>query len=86
MLDLEAITLRHLTEDKMEGKTFHEGHIVIDLFNCVREVKAARTEAATMRAWAEESDAPTTNGAALATWVPCEDIEVCGGHRGEETK
>lgn len=45
MLDLEAITLRHLTEDKMEGKTFHEGHIVIDLFNCVREIERLRGEA-----------------------------------------
>ena len=42
MLDLEAIALRHLTEDKMEGKTFHEGHIVIDLFNCAREVERLR--------------------------------------------
>lgn len=31
----------------------------------------------------EESD-DHTNGATLATWVPCEEIEVCGEHRREE--
>ena len=35
---------------------------------------------------AEESDDPTTNGATLATWVPCEEIEVCGAHRREEER
>ena len=54
MLDLEAITLRHLTEDKMEGKTFHEGHIVIDLFNCVREVERLRAEVERLRSINDE--------------------------------
>lgn len=42
MIDLEAITDRHLTKDKMEGKTFYEGHVVIDLYNCVEEIKRLR--------------------------------------------
>ena len=44
MLDIEGIINRHLAEDKMEGKTFHEVHIVIDLFNCVREIERLRDE------------------------------------------
>ena len=39
MIDLEAVIERHLTKDKMEDKTFYEGHVIIDLYNCVEEIK-----------------------------------------------
>lgn len=42
MIDLEAVIERHLTKDKMEDKTFYEGHVVIDLYNCVEEIKRLR--------------------------------------------
>jgi hypothetical protein len=47
MLDIEAIINRHLSEDKMEGKTFHEGHIAIDLHNAIEEIKRLREDVAT---------------------------------------
>jgi len=49
MLDIEAISNRHLTEDKMEGKTFHEGHIAIDLHNAIEEIKRLRAKVDTER-------------------------------------
>ena len=42
MLDIQAIIDRHLTDEKMQGKTFYEGHIVIDLYNAIEEVKRLR--------------------------------------------
>jgi hypothetical protein len=42
MIDIEAVTNRHLTKDKMEGQTFYEGHIVIDLYNAIEEIKRLR--------------------------------------------
>jgi hypothetical protein len=44
MIDIEAIIERHLTKDKMEGQTFYEGHIVIDLYNAIEEIKRLRGE------------------------------------------
>jgi hypothetical protein len=42
MIDIEAIANRHLTSDKMDNKTFYEGHIVIDLHNAIEEIKRLR--------------------------------------------
>ena len=42
MIDIEAIVNRHLTSDKMDNKTFYEGHIVIDLYNAIEEIKRLR--------------------------------------------
>jgi hypothetical protein len=42
MINIEAIIERHLTKDKMEGQTFYEGHIVIDLYNAIEEIKRLR--------------------------------------------
>lgn len=79
MLDLEAITLRHLTEDKMEGKTFHEGHIVVDLFNCVREVERLRAEV-------EQERAVVWRGASSPAFImDAADIER-GEHRRQENE
>ena len=50
MLDIEAIINRHLTDSKMEGKTFHAGHIAIDLHNAIEEIKRLRAEVDTERA------------------------------------
>jgi len=47
MLDIEAIINRHLTDSKMEGKTFHEGHITVDLHNAIEEIKRLREDVAT---------------------------------------
>jgi len=55
MLDLDKIIERHLTKDKMEGRTFYDGHIVIDLFECVEEIKQLREEIHTLRLWVEEA-------------------------------
>jgi hypothetical protein len=55
MLDLDKIIERHLTKDKMEGRTFYDGHIVIDLFECVEEIKQLREENHTLRLWVEEA-------------------------------
>jgi hypothetical protein len=55
MLDLDKIVERHLTKDKMEGRTFYDGHIVIDLFECVEEIKQLREEIHTLRLWVEEA-------------------------------
>ena len=49
MLDLDKIIERHLTKDKMEGRTFYDGHIVIDLFECVEEIKQLRSALTTMQ-------------------------------------
>jgi hypothetical protein len=47
MLDIEAIINRHLADSKMEGKTFHEGHIAIDLHNAIEEIKRLREDITT---------------------------------------
>jgi hypothetical protein len=49
MIDIEAIANRHLTSDKMDNKTFYEGHIVIDLHNAIEEIKELRAALVTMQ-------------------------------------
>jgi hypothetical protein len=49
MLDIQAIIDRHLTDEKMQGKTFYEGHIVIDLYNAIEEIKELRAALTTMQ-------------------------------------
>jgi ribose 5-phosphate isomerase len=49
MLDIQAIIDRHLTDEKMQGKTFYEGHIVVDLYNAIEEIKELRAALTTMQ-------------------------------------
>jgi hypothetical protein len=45
MLDLDAIKKRHLAPERGRGRTYHEGHIEVDLAACVEEIEALRAEA-----------------------------------------
>jgi hypothetical protein len=54
-LDLEAIKARHLTREKMENRTFYEGHIVIDLAALVEEVEYLRKERPAVVAYLDEN-------------------------------
>jgi hypothetical protein len=42
--DLDGIRARHLDPERMQGQTFYEGHIVIDLASLVEEVERLRKE------------------------------------------
>ena len=55
MLDIQAIIDRHLTDDKMQGKTFYEGHIIIDLYNAIEEIKQLRSACERAEKKVEES-------------------------------
>ena len=46
MIDLEAIKKRHLDPERMEGRTYYEGHIELDLTACVEEIEKLRKEVA----------------------------------------
>jgi hypothetical protein len=73
MIDIEAITNRHLTKDKMEGQTFYEGHIVIDLYSAIEEIKRLRQindsfndDYSLLR---EQVNDATTERAAVVAWL-----------------
>jgi hypothetical protein len=69
MIDIEAIVNRHLTSDKMDNKTFYEGHIVIDLHNAIEEIKELRAALVTMQGAYELG--VDTERAAVVAWL-CE--------------
>jgi len=91
MLDIEAIINRHLTDSKMEGKTFHEGHITVDLHNAIEEIKRLRAEVDTERAavvaWLREvlAEASLPLGVSQVFDAVVDTIER-GEHRREEEK
>ena len=67
MIDIEAIANRHLTSDKMDNKTFYEGHIVIDLYNAIEEIKELRAALVTMQGAYELG--VDTERASVAAWL-----------------
>jgi hypothetical protein len=83
MLDIEAIINRHLADSKMEGKTFHEGHIAIDLHNAIEEINRLRAEVDTEReavvAWLRDLE----DAWHMPMWQLADAIER-GEHRSEE--
>jgi hypothetical protein len=79
MIDIEAIINRHLTSDKMDNKTFYEGHIVIDLHNAIEEIKELRAALVTMQG-AYELGVDTERAAVLA-WLRDEATQ----YRGERS-
>lgn len=83
MIDLEAVIERHLTKDKMESKTFYEGHVVIDLYNCVEEIKRLRGERAAVVAWLREQANSTTVDVLRARDLDAADLIERGEHRKE---
>jgi predicted RNase H-like nuclease (RuvC/YqgF family) len=44
MNDLDAIKKRHLDPERMQGRTYYEGHIELDLAACVEEIERLRKE------------------------------------------
>ena len=46
MIDLDSIKKRHLDPEHMQGRTYHEGHIELDLAACVEEIERLRKEVA----------------------------------------
>lgn len=44
MNDLDAIKKRHLDPERMQGRTYYEGHIELDLAACVEEIETLRKE------------------------------------------
>ena len=73
MIDIEAITNRHLTSDKMDNKTFYEGHIVIDLHNAIEEIKELRAALVTTQG-AYELGVDTERDAVVA-WLRKNDAD-----------
>ena len=67
MLDIQAIIDRHLTDEKMQGKTFYEGHVVIDLNNAIEEIKELRAALTTMQGAYELG--VDTERAAVVVWL-----------------
>ena len=67
MLDIQAIIDRHLTDEKMQGKTFYEGHVVIDLNNAIQEIKELRAALTTMQGAYELG--VDTERAAVVAWL-----------------
>jgi len=84
MLDIEAISNRHLTEDKMEGKTFHEGHIAIDLHNAIEEIKRLRAEVDTERGAVVRWLRDNADAWHMPTWQLADAIERGDHHREEK--
>jgi len=75
----------------MEGKTFHEGHITVDLHNAIEEIKRLRAEVDTERAavvaWLREvlAEASLPLGVSQVFDAVVDTIER-GEHRREEEK
>ena len=46
MIDLDRIKKRHLDPEHMQGRTYYEGHIELDLAACVEEIERLRKEVA----------------------------------------
>jgi hypothetical protein len=72
MIDIEAIANRHLTSDKMDNKTFYEGHIVVDLHNAIEEIKELRAALVTMQGAYELG--VDTERASVAAWLRKEAV------------
>jgi hypothetical protein len=83
MLDIQAIIDRHLTDEKMQGKTFYEGHIVVDLYNAIEEIKELRAALTTMQG-AYELGVDTERAAVVALLREYADSLHPGARTAEE--